>query len=179
MLKILHWRKQLEIFEINQEGSSLLNGIFKLIHGAAPFDRVVVIQPDVLACVINAGCLKLVNLFTRNVITSDFEIEFDKDTNSHAVEVGWCSQLDFLACDKNETTFLLSCFVKNTRCLRVFQVTILLDVLVNQDEPVKLTQLVGNSLLADTCRVEHLCEIHCQRGILSAVMQREGIYLLQ
>jgi hypothetical protein len=82
VVKILHWRKGLEIFELHQEAGSWLNNIFKFISGAAPYSRVVVLQPDVLACVVSSTSIKLVNLSSRNLIESEYNIQFKEADSS-------------------------------------------------------------------------------------------------
>jgi hypothetical protein len=77
VLKIMHWNKGLEILELNQEGSSWLANIMKFMGGPIPYERVVVLQPDVLGCAISNGSIKLINLATKNIIDTEFYIKLD------------------------------------------------------------------------------------------------------
>jgi hypothetical protein len=151
VLKILHWNKGLEIFELYQEGTSWLAGILKFMGGLIPYERVVVLQPDVLGCAISNGSIKLINLATKNIIDTEFYIKFDEEHNVNAIEIDFCSRVPFLSAVKNSSiSFLMSYFAKDSGVVRLYRVNINLQVLIEHEGPIYLDQLVGNRLLSDT-----------------------------
>jgi hypothetical protein len=70
VLKIAHWNRKLEVYELGRQSNSWLSSLLNFTDNLVPYDRLIVLQPNVLGCAIVNNSLRFINLHTKNIISS-------------------------------------------------------------------------------------------------------------